>query len=535
VPIPLPPDQPSLAVAPAAWFRRPRWLMPRPGLRDWLTQGPDGLALLRMRRGGRLTVARINPRAATLLHVAAAAARGRCLAAIWTAPHAQMVERRARACLDRGATAELDIDAPALRLRLMPLDRDSVLLCITEIGERARQEEARGHAQALEAVGRVTAGVAHDFNNLLQAQFGSLELLLEGLVEHPEQRELAQTAMRIARRAAELTHHLLGFSRKQVLQPCRVPVREFLGKLAGRLSGTLGPQVQVSVVVGVDAPAVRADPAKLATALMALAVNARDAMPGGGDLSIEVVSGEVVSGEVVPGNARHCAAPPGLAPGAYVAIVLADTGRGMPADVVARACEPFFTTKGLNGPGLGLSMALGFARQSGGDLTIASARGHGTRVALWLPADAAPPLALPASAASHPGTLPAGVAGRVLLVDDAPDARIAVGSFLEGAGYEVVQVGSGERAVALLAAGENFDALVTDYALPGLNGAELVLRALFLRPLLPMLIVTGQPDVAGFGILPRQVQVLRKPFRRDELVRTLAEALRARGFAPAME
>ena len=361
-------------------------------------------------------------------------------------------------------------------------------------------QEALRNAQKLEAIGRLAAGVAHDFNNILQGVMGSLELVLDEVETGSTAREMAELALNSARRGAGLTHHLLAYARKQMLQPKRVAVAPFLAEMQRLLTRTLGPHVAVEVRADQAAPSIEVDPGQLHTALLNLALNAAHAMPGGGTLSLN-------AREIIEADQR------------WVVVAVTDNGAGMDEVTLAKACEPFFTTKGLDGTGLGLSMVQGFAEQSGGHVRIASAPGQGTTVMLWLPVSD--------RLSSSSGELqvnPAALrgSGRILLVDDLAEVLATVGASLERAGFEVVRASGGEQALAALVAdgcGERFDALVTDYAMPGLNGVGLIEQARALRPGLPALLITGFiPAGSGSGTLPEGVVVLGKPFQRDELI-----------------
>jgi PAS domain S-box-containing protein len=380
-------------------------------------------------------------------------------------------------------------------------DGQSVFVGIVhDLTEHNRQEAELRAAQKMEAIGRLAAGVAHDFNNILQTVLGNLELLLEGTPLRSDDHELASAAQEAAKRGAALTNHLLAYTRQQVLLPRPEHVSHLVEELRDLLARTLGPHISVETLVEPQVPQLRADRSQLQTALLNLAMNAADAMRRGGRLRLEAYE---VKGEGF-GEAK---------PGHYVVLAVTDTGSGMSPEVLAHAFDPFFTTKGINGTGLGLPMVLGFSRQSGGDARILSVLGRGTRVEIWLPA------ALPSVAATEIATdLRLRGRGRVLLVDDMPDVLVTTSAFLRKAGFEVVQRDSGDRALALLSAGERFDALVTDYAMPGLSGVDVVEQAAMLQPGLPALMITGFAAVDD-NRLPVTVRLLRKPFRRDDLVR----------------
>ncbi|MDQ2742971.1 MAG: PAS domain S-box protein [Chloroflexota bacterium] len=368
--------------------------------------------------------------------------------------------------------------------------------------ERLRESEDQlRQAQKLEAIGRLAAGVAHDFNNILQGVLGGLELVREEVEVGSPAHEFADIALNSARRGSYLTHHLLAYARKQMLQPKPVELAPFLSDMQRLLTRTLGPHISINVQVEQALPLVRVDPGQLQTALLNLAINGSHAMPRGGTLSLD-------AHEDSHGGER-------------VVIAVVDTGVGMDETTLAQAFEPFFTTKGLDGTGLGLSMVQGFAEQSGGEVRIASAPGQGTTVELRLPA--APPIEKPDE--QHPATLPLRGSGRILLVDDVSDVLVTAKAFLERAGFQVVQAGSGDEALAILSSGERFNAVVSDYAMPGLNGVDLIEQIRALQPALPALIITGFAEVGGADTLPEAVAVLRKPFQRRELVKAVLQAI----------
>ena len=368
-----------------------------------------------------------------------------------------------------------------------------------------RESEAQLlQAQKLETIGRLAAGVAHDFNNVLQGVAGGLELVLDDVRPGTPAHEFATIALGSARRGASLTQHLLSYARKQVLEPKLLQVGGLLSDMQPTLARTLGPHVAVELRIEPALPPVLVDPGQLETALLNLAINGAHAMPGGGTLRLAARR----DGE----------------DGERVVVAVGDTGAGMDEATLARVFEPFFTTKGAQGSGLGLSMVQGFAGQSGGEVRIGSVPGQGTTVELRLPT-AQPP-------ASSPGRRQGGLAeplrglGRVLLVEDAPDVLATAKAFLERAGFQVVQARSGSRALALLSSGEQrFDALVSDYAMPGINGVDLIRQARVIQPELPALLITGFAEVGGQEPLPEAMAVLRKPFQRSRLVEAVLHAV----------
>ncbi|WP_256366964.1 ATP-binding protein [Acidisphaera sp. L21] len=360
-----------------------------------------------------------------------------------------------------------------------------------DITERVRAEERMRQSQRIEAVGRLTAGVAHDFNNVLQTILGGLELAIDDLHDRPDTRLNLELTLHAIQRGARLTSHLLSFSRQQVLQPVELDLPPLLDHLVSTLERTLGVDVLVGIEFAPGLPPILADAAHLESALLNLSLNARDAMQGHGTLQISAH--------------QH---------GSHVAIAVADTGAGMTPDVLAHACEPFFSTKGLAGSGLGLSMVQGFARQSGGELRIQSAPDQGTRVELWLPI--ALQAALPVLVVEQQQML-RGV-GRVLVVDDDLDVGHVTAAFLRKAGFHVTFASGGDEALSRLDQDPPFDALVTDYAMPGMNGANLVLQMRRRQPTLPALIITGFAGLEGLDLLPADVAILRKPFQRNDLL-----------------
>ena len=390
-----------------------------------------------------------------------------------------------------------------ITIGLNPIEADDgpkVVSAIVDISARILLEAKFLQAQKMEAVGRLTAGVAHDFNNLLQALMGSLELMLDEVKDRPLAVEYGRIAYDAAVRGGKLTHRLLAFSRQQMLIPHAVGVRLLLANVEALLSRTFPPNIAVFIGATAGNCAVFADPTQLEAAVINLAVNARDAMGrSGGRLVLSAFESDTP-------------AIPGLAARGYTVIVADDNGHGMDATTLAKAYEPFFTTKGLGGSGLGLSMVQGFARQSGGDVRIVSEEGRGCRVEIWLPSAKAVEASLP-----EPARLPAARKGRILLVDDTHDILVTIGAFLRSAGFEVTKCSNGIEALASVASGIAYDAIVTDYAMPGLNGMDLLAQVREIVPNLPGLIITGFSD-AEQQLELADVTILRKPFTRVDLI-----------------
>jgi PAS domain S-box-containing protein len=394
------------------------------------------------------------------------------------------------------------------------------LAVLNDITARNRAEAALRTAQKLEAIGALTSGVAHDFNNLLMIIQGSLQLLAKHLPAGDRNvARLLDAALQGAGRGAALTARLLAFARQQDLAPRPIALPPFLDTLRPMLRQLLGPEVQVTERVAAEVWTLSADPDQFELALLNLAANARDAMPDGGTVHLAARNATVRQ----PGSAFiEGAAQPALVAGDYVVLCFADTGVGMEEAVLARAADPFFTTKGLGkGTGLGLSMVHGFAAQSGGGVQLHSQPGTGTMVELWLPrTQASVTAAGPVPAAAAPSANAAQEL-RILLVDDDALVRDSTLAMLDALGCAHVQaVSSGGEALALLQADDRFDLLLTDYMMPGMSGAQLAARARALRPDIAVLLASGfaELDAVQGGRWPR----LRKPYTLSDMASALA-------------
>ena len=363
-------------------------------------------------------------------------------------------------------------------------------------------------AQKMEAVGQLTSGVAHDFNNVLQGVAGCLGAL-EGRIKDEVAQRLFGAAQQGIERGARLTQHLLAFARRQTLTPRSTDIAAMLDRLRPILERSMGGLIRVGVDTSNGAWPALVDPTQLEVAILNLAINARDAMPLGGLLSVRVA-------DITSTECREVGLPENLAPDDYVMVSVTDTGIGMDAATMAHVYEPFFTTKDVGkGSGLGLSMVHGMAAQSGGGVLISSRVGQGTMVSIYLPrAVPVPEEQAPPAAAVESG------AGRVvLLVDDDDLVRTGAQALLEGMGYRVIAAESGMAALNILQSGAAVDVLVTDYAMPNMSGAVLVHEARQLAPTLPVLMMTGyadRPQVMG------DVALLQKPFRPADLGAQLA-------------
>ena len=382
-----------------------------------------------------------------------------------------------------------------------------------ETRTREREEAlAQVHAmQKLESLGQLTGGVAHDFNNLLMAVLGNLELLQQVLPADAKMQRLVEGATAGAERGAILTKRLLAFARRQELNPETVEIGELVPGIIDMLHRSLGPGIEIVTKFQAGLKPTRVDPSQLELALVNLAVNSRDAMPMGGKLSINARGDKLGPGDV-----------PGLAAGDYVRIAVSDTGTGMEPETLARATEPFFTTKDRGrGTGLGLSMVDGFAAQSGGGMRVKSRPGAGTTVELFLPA--APRGERAKTIRPEPPRRLDGVRPcRVLVVDDDPIVVAGTAAMLEGLGHAAIQAESAARALAVLAADPAIDFVITDYAMPGMDGHELAHRIQRDRPDLPVVVATGYAGVpTGGPNLPR----LDKPYKQQDLAELIARLL----------
>ncbi len=367
--------------------------------------------------------------------------------------------------------------------------------------ELLQTQEALRQSQKLESMGQLTGGVAHDFNNQLTPIIGSLDLLMRRGLGSERERRLIDGALQSAERAKTLVQRLLAFARRQPLQPKAVALDDLVTGMASLVSSTIGPKIDLRVSIADDLPPARADANQLEMAILNLSVNARDAMPAGGELTISASRASV--------RGRH---PAGLRVGHYVRLSVADTGIGMDEATRARAIEPFFSTKGIGkGTGLGLSMAHGLAAQLGGGLTIISAPGEGTTVELWLPVS---PDAIGSDDQIRVLPRISVARGTALLVDDEELVRMSTADMLNDLGYDVVEAKSAEEALHLIEAGVAPTILVTDHLMPGMNGEELARSLRTRMPELPVLIVSGYAEAEGIAPdLPR----LTKPFRNAEL------------------
>jgi len=387
------------------------------------------------------------------------------------------------------------------------------------IAERKQAEEALRQSQKMEAVGQLTGGIAHDFNNLLTGIIGSLDLLQVRLRQGrtAEIDRYVAAAQGASKRAAALTHRLLAFSRRQTLDPKQTDVNRLVIGMEELIRRTVGPQITLEVVTAGGLWSTLIDSSQLESALLNLCINARDAMPEGGRITIETANKWLDD---------RAAKDRDLPPGQYLSLCVTDTGTGMTPDVIARAFDPFFTTKPIGqGTGLGLSMVYGFVRQSGGQVRIYSEVGHGTTMCLYLPrhyGNAAENVVTDAPATSTPAR-----SGKtVLVVDDEPSVRMLVTEVLEELGYISVEASDGPAGLRMLQSDMRIDLLITDVGLPGgINGRQLADAARTTRPDLRVLFITGYAEnaIIGNGQLEPNMGVLTKPFVMETLARRIIE------------
>jgi CheY-like chemotaxis protein/two-component sensor histidine kinase len=375
-----------------------------------------------------------------------------------------------------------------------------------------RLQRRLSEAEKMEAIGRLAGGVAHDFNNLLTVIGGYAEILLAQEGEREELREIT----RAARQASALTRQLLAFSRRQVLHPRVLDLNQVIAGMEGMLRRIIGDDVAVAVRLADDLAPVEADQAQIERVILNLAANARDAMPGGGALTVESANVDLDETQV----AAHGEG----APGSHVMLAVSDTGCGMDEETLQRAQEPFFTTKGVGkGTGLGLSMVHGLAEQSGGRLVLKSRPGGGTTADIWLPI--AMEIAVPELRVETPVPVPrASRRLSVLVVDDDLLVLENTAAMLEDLGHSVVEARSGEEALALLRRTRTVDLVVTDYAMPGMTGLQLADAVAAERPGTVILLSTGYAELPSDtrSSLPR----LSKPFDQTALAKAIEAAMR---------
>lgn len=494
---------------------------------------PDYLFVLEVVDGERFVVGEVNPAFERALRVSAADIRGRSIADLLPASAAEPLlahYRRVLAADKPVLTRDVLPDTPAgprtWESILSPVrnaagQTDRIVGSVRDITSRVKTEARLREAQRMEAVGHLTGGVAHDFNNLLQVIRGNLELLEPAVEGDAAARRRLANAVHGADRAAQLTRQLLAFARRQPLEPKVINLSRLVGDMTELLRRTLGEGVHVETVIGGGLWNTLADPAQVESAILNLAINARDAMPKGGRLTVEVTNASL--------DEAYARKTDGLAPGQYVLIAVSDTGEGMDEETRKRVFEPFFTTKAEGkGSGLGLAMVYGFARQSNGHIQIYSEVGQGTTVKIYLPRSREA-VEAPGGAAPLPAQ---GADQTILVVEDEEDVRAAAVGALETLGYRCLEASDAQGALALLTAGEKVDMVFCDVVMPGaVKTREFAERVRAMAPALPILFTSGYTEnaIVHHGRLDDGVSLLSKPYARDDLARRVAQLLRRPG------
>jgi PAS domain S-box-containing protein len=491
---------------------------------------PDYLMVLNIEDDDRFVIADINPAFEKALRVSAERVRGRAIGDLLPPEVAERLTRHNRRVRGGGqpVTSREELarlpDGPRVwESILAPVQNadgviDRLIGSIRDITDRVRSEERLRDSQRMEAIGQLTGGVAHDFNNLLQVIRGNLELLQRSVAGDERGQQRLKNALYGAERAAQLTRQLLAFARRQPLAPKVVNLSRLVGDMADLLRRTLGESIEVETVVAGGLWNTVADPAQVESAILNLALNARDAMPLGGRLTVEITNASL--------DESYARTVRDVTPGQYVMIAVTDTGEGMPEDVRARVFEPFVTTKvDGKGTGLGLSMVYGFVKQSNGHIQIYSELGHGTTVKLYLPRsrqaeqttllmlDPAPPV-------------DAGLT--ILVVEDEAAVREAALAMIEELGYRRLEASDAESALAVLEKGEQVDLVFTDVVMPGpLRTRDFAQRMRELRPGMPVLFTSGYTDNAIIhqGRLDEGVHLISKPYAKADLARRIAALL----------
>ena len=416
-----------------------------------------------------------------------------------------------------GHKIKVEISMSGVRRR----DGNVYNLLLRDITAKIAAEEQMRQSQKMEAIGQLTGGIAHDFNNVLTAITSIIGILADGVADKPQLSEATNLIAAAARRGAELTRRLLAFARKQPLEPRETDINALIMNAQKLFRPSLGEQIEIEVSLDEHAWPALVDPTQLTTALLNLAVNARDAMPKGGKLTLEtsnVVLDETSSrtyGEIAPGD--------------YVMVAVSDTGSGIPAAIRDKIFDPFFSTKGVGkGTGLGLSMVYGFVKQSGGHINVYSEEGHGTTIKLYLPRASAPEEEEVVEAAA-PALIEGGME-TILVVEDDALVRKSVTPQIQSLGYQTISVASGAEALAVDERGDSFDLLFTDVIMPGsMNGRELAAEVVKRRPRMKVLFTSGYTEDAIFhhGRLDPGVLLLAKPYSKADIARMIRHALTA--------
>ncbi|MCL6699696.1 response regulator [Sphingomonas sp. NSE70-1] len=382
---------------------------------------------------------------------------------------------------------------------------------LTDVTEQRLLEGRLIHAQKMDAIGQLTGGVAHDFNNLLSAVIGGIHLLERRVDFEQREQRIIDQMRHAAEQGAELVRRMMAFARKQDLKPTSVSASSLCKSVAGLVEHTLGGTITVDWQCPDELQNIYADKAQLELALVNLILNSRDAMPNGGTVEVQMDNFELDATD----------AESGLKVGTYIRISVSDQGLGIPEELVSRVTEPFFTTKEAGkGTGLGLSMVAGFVQQSNGLLKIDNRTGGGTRIELFLPATDQPAHA--PQALEHSNVRTSGTMKAVLLVDDDESVRTVLGEQLRELGFKVDEVGDGKTAIERLKSNGSYDVLLTDFAMPGMNGLDTINRAMIERPALQALLMTGYADEGAVAHMRETVPIIRKPINVRDLLGHLA-------------
>ena len=387
---------------------------------------------------------------------------------------------------------------------------------VRDLTDKTAAEERIRQSEKMEAVGQLTGGIAHDFNNILTVITGTIEILADAVKDKPQLAAISRMIDEAATRGADLTQHLLAFARKQPLEPQETDINALIIDTAKLLQRTLGEHVEIESVFEQETCPATVDPNQLVTAILNLALNARDAMPSGGKLIIE--TGFVVLDE------NYANMQGDVRPGRYAMIAVSDTGTGIPAASLDRVFDPFFTSKGPGkGTGLGLSMVYGFVKQSAGHIKIYSEEGHGTTIKMYLPPAAA------VAPATQTGTVPTILGGdeTILVVEDDKMVRDYVLTQLHSLGYVTLDAANATEALAIVRDGRAFDLLFTDVIMPELNGRQLAEEIQKVRPELKVLFTSGYTEnaIIHHGRLDEGVLLLAKPYRKSDMATMIRKAL----------
>jgi PAS domain S-box-containing protein len=411
-----------------------------------------------------------------------------------------------------GTEIKVELSITALRRR------DGVVFngFIRDLTDKIAAEDRIRQAEKMEAVGQLTGGIAHDFNNILTVITGTIEILAEAVAGEPQLAAITRMIDEAAARGADLTQHLLAFARKQPLQPRETDVNTLIIDTGRLLRPTLGEQIEIESVFADETCIATVDPNQLATALLNLALNARDAMPDGGKLILETGSTYL--------DDNYANIHPDVRPGRYALIAVSDTGTGIPAAILDKVFNPFFTSKGPGkGTGLGLSMVYGFVKQSAGHIKIYSEEGHGTTIKIYLPPGTGAMIASDTATA----TSIEGGHETILVVEDDKLVRDYVLTQLHSLGYATLDAANAAEALALVESGNAFDLLFTDVIMPGVNGRQLANELQKKRPELKVLFTSGYTEnaIIHHGRLDTGVLLLAKPYRKSDMARMIRKAL----------